>query len=129
MLPFCDSTQSTKYDSSTKLIVGEKHFDPATSGWNLQVSSTATLYALLGTTNGSNVANGDIYFVPDVGSPSVIATLPTTSSLPAALVSVSVSAYFTSTAAAGTFQVRTWITTFNGNDQSTCYGAWIEVQP
>jgi hypothetical protein len=129
VLPLSDSTQSTKFDATTKLILGSKTFDPSKTGWRLRPETIATFVILLGTTNAGNAAGADLYFVPDVGSPSVIATTATTTSLTAAKLTADVSQYFRPGAPSGKFSARTWITTFNGNDQSTCYGSGIEVCP
>jgi hypothetical protein len=126
IIPFCDGTQSTKYDSTTKLILGSKYYDP-TSGWGIFGYSTVCLVVLLGTTSNSNAANADLYQQTGTGSPATIASGLTTTSLTAAKLSADVSAYFRPGGSAGIFNVRTWITTFNGNDQATCYGAWLEI--
>jgi hypothetical protein len=129
VLPLSDSTQSTKYGSATKLSLGSKQFDPSKLGWRLRPETIATFAMLLGTTDNANAANGELYFVPISGTPSVIATVPTTLSLTAARVSVDVSQFFRPGASAGIFSARTWITTATGIVQATCYGAWLEVCP
>jgi hypothetical protein len=129
IIPLSDSTQSTKFDATTKLILGSKTFDPSKLGWRLRPETIATFVILLATSNGSNAAGADLYFVPDVGSPSVIATTATTTSTTAFKLTADVSAYFRPGAPSGRFSARTWITTFNGNDQSTAYGSSIEVCP
>jgi hypothetical protein len=128
IIPFCDGTQSTKYDSTTKLILGSKYYDP-TSGWGITGASSIILVALLGTTNNANAANADLYQQTGTGSPATIASGLTTTQFTATRLTADVSAYFRPGAPAGIYNVRTWITTFNGNDQATCYGAWLEITP
>jgi hypothetical protein len=129
ILPLSDSTQSTKFDATTKLILGSKWFNPSDLCWRLRPETIATFAMLLGTTNNADAAGADLYFVPDIGSPSVIATLATTTSLVATRLTADVSAYFRPGAAAGRFSARCWITTANGSDNATSYGSSIEVKP
>lgn len=126
---FGDSTQSTKYDATTKLIVGSKSFDPNDTAWGLSGTSTVVLHVLLGITNASNTAQADLYQQTGTGSPTVVGTTASTNSLTAAELTVNVSTAFRPGANAGIFNVRCWVSTFNGNDQTTCYGAWLEITP
>lgn len=129
IIPFNDGIQSTTSDSTSKRIVGQRNFDPTLLNWGINSTSTITLYMLLQTSNAANPANADIYRESGVGAPVLVATLPSTTNLTAALLSVDVSAAFRpTTGSAGIFDIRMWITTANGNDYATCSSAWIEIQ-
>ncbi len=129
IVPLSDGNQSTKFDATTKRVLGQRYFDPTLAQWGTSGTSTATLYMILQTTNGAIAVGGDLYRETGAGSPVTVATLPTTTSVTAAKVSVDVSAAFKSTGTPGIFDCRFWITTYNGDDQATCSGAWVEVQP
>lgn len=129
VLSLSDSSQSSKYSSSNKLALGSKYFDPNDVSWGLSVTSTAKLYMLLETTNSANVVQGDLYRETGVSAPVIVASTPTTSNLTSTLVTVDVSTAFIPGAIAGVFTGRCWISTFNGNDQVTCRGAWLEIIP
>lgn len=129
VIPLSADTQSSKFGSATKLTLGRKYFDPTDAKWRLKVTSTATFYALLETTNAANNACCELFQETGTGSPQVIGTPTPTAGLTATLVSASVSAAFLSSAVAAIFAARCWITTANGVDEATCSGAWIEVTP
>lgn len=122
------STASSKFDSTTKRVVGRVYFDPTQARWKLSTTSTATFYALIATTNAADAANIDLFQETGTGSPQVLGSANTTGTT-ATLVSFDVSAYFRPSAPAAIFVPRIWIATNNGTDYATCSGAWIEIQP
>jgi hypothetical protein len=124
---FSDSTQSSKYDATTKLALGSKYFDPNDASWGLGSASIVKLCMLLETTNGANLVGGDLLRETGAGSPVIIASTPTTAGLNATLVTVDVSTAFRPGAVAGIFTTRCWITT--AGDQVTNRGSWLEIQP
>lgn len=129
-LPLSDGEVSTKFDNTSKRTLGRVYIDPTEAAWGTSGTSTATLYMLLETTNSTITVQGDLYQQSGTGSPTVIASTPTTNGTTATLVSVDVSAAFRPTTGhAGIYVARAWITTQNGTDQCTCSGAWIEVTP
>jgi hypothetical protein len=129
-LPLSDGEISTKFDNTSKRTLGRVYFDPTDAAWGTSGTSTATLYMLLETTNASITVQGDLYQQSGTGSPTVIASTPTTNGTTATLVSVDVSTAFRPASGhAGIYGARAWITTQNGNDQCTCSGAYIEVTP
>lgn len=128
-LPLFSGSTSTKFGSSTKLVVGGRDFDPTDPKWGLTASSTATLYMLLETTNGASAACGELFQKSGTGAPQIIAATSTTTSTTATLVSANVSAAFKNTSPAGTFVARVWTATPNGATQATCTGAWLEITP
>ena len=128
IISLSDDTISTKFDATTKRVLGRKYIDP-TAAWGTSGTSTATLHMILETTNGAISVQGDLYQQTGTGSPATIASTPTTVGTTATDVNVDVSAAFRPTGHAGIYAVRVWITTANGTDQATCSGCWIEVQP
>ncbi|HSX21506.1 MAG TPA: hypothetical protein VLE97_01875 [Gaiellaceae bacterium] len=130
ILPLSDDAISTKFDSSSKRVLGRKYFDPTLADWGTSGTSTITLYMLLEVTNATFVAHGDLYQETGTGSPGVVGTTSTTSSTTAALVSVDVSAAFRpGSGHAGIYTARIWVTTADGTNQATCSGAWLEIVP
>lgn len=127
IVPVYAGQLSTKATSGNKRLLGSITFDPAAAQWNLTPTSTATLSALLETTNGLSAAQADLLFRPAVGAPTVIATLPSVTALVATLTTVDVSTYFRPASPAGVFQLRLWSTL--ATESATCTGAQIEVKP
>jgi hypothetical protein len=127
--PFSDSTQSTKYDATTKLSLGSKFFDPNDASWGLSATSVITFNMLLETTNAAITVQGDLNRETGTGAPALIATTAAVNGLTTSLVTTPVSASFRPGANAGIFTAECWITAANGSDRATCRGAWLEVQP
>jgi hypothetical protein len=109
------------------MVAGSFYFDPTDTKWQLTGSSTVTYVMLLETTSAGNAANGELFRQTGTGSPVIVCTVPTTTSVTAARCAVATG--IINTTAPGIFVCRAWITTPNGNDYATVTGAWLEVQP
>jgi hypothetical protein len=121
--------ESTSSGSSTKLALGSKRFNPSDTAWALTPDTTATLYALIETTNATQVANAELFQLTGTGSPQICGATTTTTANTPTLCSVDVSSFFNSTSAAGIYQLRIWASAPDGANVVTCSGAWIEVTP
>lgn len=127
LIPLYAGQLSTKATSGNKRLLGSLGFDPSDSAWALSASSTARLCVLLETTNSLASANAELLFRPTTGAPTVIASVPSVTSLVASLTTVDVSSYFRPSSPGGTLQLRMWSSL--ATESSTCTGSWIEVIP
>lgn len=120
---------STRFDATSKLIVGSEYLDPTNAAWGMGSSSSVKLCLYLETTSALIGAQADFIRESGAGSPVVVATSSVVTSTMRTLVTLDVSAALRPSGTAGDFSVRIWITTANGNDYATCRGAWLELQP